>query len=243
MGEIMAQIAGRERNALRGRPLSSSAAQLWAVVLGFLAAVPAADASDPAAAPENVLTKFTNKRAFKLPVTNLNADDRAKISELRLYCRTPTSDWVVADKIAADGEFFVYRAKEDGELWFAVASVDKKGGQFPEFNKESRPNLRVIIDTVPPVLAVSVFKDPQGQTMLRCSMTAAHPDLESMRLICRDKEGTEFAVEGENNDPGLFRISPQREPVRIYGYDRCKNHTSLDLDFKDLLAGKLFQSE
>jgi hypothetical protein len=185
---------------------------------------------------KNVVTKFTNKKNFKLPVANLTPAERSKLKALCLYCRTPNTNWVRCATIDPMNEYFVYKAEQDGEYWFIVASEDRSGRVYPSLEEMHHPNLRVIIDTRSPTITIDeVQKLPQG-VMLQCSMQAQFPDPESLRVVCKNSSGTETTANPMTGRPGMFLITPQDGiPLRVVGYDLCKNAASQSL-FLDKLA-------
>ena len=115
--------------------------------------------SAPPKAPSGPVEKYHPNRAFRIPF-EIKPADRVRYQEVLLYVSANRGhDWEANETTQSDKPYFSYRAPRDGEYWFAVRSRDNKGRLFPPDDATIEPSLRVIIDTLPPV--VSLHPEPR----------------------------------------------------------------------------------
>lgn len=92
---------------------------------------------------------FMEHRQFKIPFKN----DQRGIVQVRLYVSTDQGrNWKFTSAAVPEDQQFRFSTPTDGYFWFAVQSVDTQGKLFPPSVDNLRANLRVIVDTVPPVV-------------------------------------------------------------------------------------------
>ena len=73
---------------------------------------------------------------------------------------------------------FLFRAGGDGEYWFLIRTVDRRGQMRPR--ELDRPGLRVVVDTVPPSLQLNARRGDAGEIVLRWQ--ASDPNLQASSL-------------------------------------------------------------
>jgi len=78
---------------------------------------------------------------------------------------------------------FLFRAGCDGEFWFQVRTLDRSGKLRPE--GFGSPELRVVVDTVPPKLQLAAERGPDGQITARWEIQEPNPKPESMTIQYR----------------------------------------------------------
>jgi hypothetical protein len=105
---------------------------------------------------------FFQLREFNIPFkndpTNLN------VTQVRLYVSTDQGrHWQMTATAAPDGKQFRFSSPQDGYFWFAVQTVYKDGKQFPPSLDELRPDLKVIVDTLAPVVQVQALPTRAGE--------------------------------------------------------------------------------
>jgi hypothetical protein len=202
----------------------------------------AASQASPAI-PSKANVYYTNKRHFNLPVVKLPPEQRSKLQSLRLYVRTPHSDWDMCESVLPTVDHFVFRAKQDDQYWFVVATVDLQGRLSPRFESEVvSPMMKVVVDTRPPMIECQPIKTREGVCLLQCAMNDDNPNPASIRVLCRDSGGIEKEMSpiespAGMNDPVVFRITPQDGvPVRVSGKDLCGNSVVLDLNLREVFS-------
>ncbi len=88
--------------------------------------------------------------------------------------------WQVASKAApADGRF-IFKAPHDGEYWFCIRTVDRQGVMRPD--APQKPELRVLVDTLPPRLDFSATRGPAGEITARWQVVDPNLKLESLMI-------------------------------------------------------------
>jgi hypothetical protein len=83
---------------------------------------------------------------------------------------------------------FRFRARQDGEFWFATQTIDRSGR--PDSAEPRSPQLRLVIDTQRPQLLVQANVDTSGNVNLSWSATDANLAPASLKLEYQDAAGT-----------------------------------------------------
>jgi len=86
--------------------------------------------------------------------------------------------WHFYDERKAEDARFRFRAKQDGEFWFATQVMDRAGK--PVSGEPQSPQLRLIVDTQRPQLLIQTNVDSSGQVNL--SWSAADATLRAASL-------------------------------------------------------------
>ena len=116
-----------------------------------------ASAQDPAAGDI-----YFQHRQFKIPLSKDPRD--ANIKELRLYVSDDQGRvWKQIATAAPDEQNFPVNLQQDGRHWFSLMTVDKQGKTNPPSVNELRPSLRLIVDTVAPVVTVQALASRGGE--------------------------------------------------------------------------------
>ena len=127
-------------------------------------------------------------RNFRIPF-NVDPADRPRLKEVQLWVSEDSGyNWKTVSRTTPDRPVFTYRAAHDGEFWFAVRTVDTKGRIFPSKEETVEPNMKVIIDTVPPVLVLESNGRRGSLASVRWDVKDENLDLKSLIL--------EYQVEG-----------------------------------------------
>jgi len=118
--------------------------------------------------------------AFSIPF-KLNAvtSPDQQPAQIRLYVSTSQGGrWDVAQSVSPQERSFMFRAGGDGEYWFLIRTVDRLGRVTPEIS--GPPELRVIVDTVPPRLELSAARGDSGE--IKATWQAVDPLLNADSL-------------------------------------------------------------
>lgn len=124
----------------------------------------------------------TQLRGFGVPF-NINADS-SEFIEVHLYVtKDKGQSWQFYDRQQTDGEEFAFRAEDDGEYWFALKTLNRDRKLLPE--GETRPELKVIVDTVKPTLKFDIESDAAGRVV--CSWDARDQNIfpASLKILYR----------------------------------------------------------
>ncbi len=219
---------------------------VWSGLMAGLladAAAQQAQAQQPAAAVNiikegNTIKTFTNKTTFFLPV-KIHDHIRANLREVDLYVKVNHGDWVRQETGLPTQEQFTYRAIQDGEYWFSLVTVDRAGKVTPADLNQAAPNLKVIVDTRPPLIELQPFLSPEGEFFLRCLLQDAHPDYQNLRISYRGADQHEHLLAPVPNQPGLFRIANPEAwatTLKASAVDRCGNANARDFTLREVAA-------
>ncbi len=97
-------------------------------------------------------------------------------------------NWHFYDERKAQDGRFRFRAKQDGEFWFATQTVDRAGR--PDSAEPKKPQLRLIIDTQRPKLIVQAHVTNLGSVNLSWSAADATLIPTSLKLEYQDAAGS-----------------------------------------------------
>ncbi|MCI0703305.1 MAG: hypothetical protein L0241_19680 [Planctomycetia bacterium] len=90
-----------------------------------------------------------NSRTIRLPIEYKK--DRKTIRQVLLYvARNGENTWYQEGFVTPDKDAFVYLAKDDGVYWFKMVIEDLKGNKDPSDLTAGAPDLKMVIDTLPP---------------------------------------------------------------------------------------------
>jgi hypothetical protein len=149
----------------------------------LLAAIAAADeAGGRAALPDVVRTKH---RTFQIPFRPPRPQDAdAESAPTRIMLdvsRDLGVTWQVAGETAPATGSLAYTADTDGEYWFRLRAIDRKG----RTRGGAGPDMRVLVDAAGPRLAARVWKGSDGEIICRYAAADDSLRLESMTLEYR----------------------------------------------------------
>ncbi|MFM1995780.1 MAG: hypothetical protein RLZZ111_167 [Planctomycetota bacterium] len=156
--------------------------RLAAVVLACAGSLAAAQAPQPPGLPELVRTKHrTFAIPFRIPKSE-DPDTDAAAQRVVLNVSTDLGvNWQSAGEAAATATSFTYRAENDGEYWFRLRAIDKKGRS----RGGEGPDLRVLVDAAGPRLAGRVWKGADGEIICRYAAADDSLALESLKVEYR----------------------------------------------------------
>jgi len=170
-------------------------AVVW-TALGSLAplALGAEVPAEQARLPELVRTKH---RTFSIPF-RLPAAQDADATPLRVSLSVSKDlggSWEAAGEVAPSAGTFTYQSGADGEYWFRLRSIDRKG----RTRGGEGPDMRVLVDAAGPRLAARVWKGADGEILCRYAAIVDSIRMESLKLEYRtaDAQGWKtVAAEG-----------------------------------------------
>ncbi len=182
---------------------------------------------------------FTKNQAFDLPV-DVGVDFRVTLREIRLYVKTPTSGWKLAESLPAHTTRFSLKVTQDGEYWYRLATVDRMGRMTPNEAAMANepPDQRVVVDTTLPVILVQPTTTGANEFSLRCTIHDANPDLAALKAVCKTEFG-DIPLEEAPNQPGVFVVKgaePRRFPVVISAKDLAGNVAVKDVNIRAMIG-------
>jgi hypothetical protein len=123
-----------------------------------------------------------NKRTIQLPI-QLDDKYRPMLQEIQLWIKeTPSAPWTLREKAPPTQTAFTFQAPRDGEFWFTMVTVDRKGKSVPADVSKEEPAMAVVVDTQPPQLDLLMLGSvPEGQ-LVQCDVRDAHPDVAKTRM-------------------------------------------------------------
>jgi hypothetical protein len=111
-------------------------------------------------------------------------DPREQAAEVQLHVSADYgANWRVYQRVKPDLGKFVFRAEAEGEYWFAVRTKDAAGRVRPEGKPHAE--LRVLVDTVAPVLHLEAWQGPAGEITARWEVADRNLDPKSLKLEYR----------------------------------------------------------
>lgn len=145
--------------------------------------------------PELVRTKH---RVFSIPFRIPKSEDPdADAAPQKVVLNVSTDlgvSWRAAGEAAASATSFTFRAETDGEYWFRLRAIDRKGRS----RGGEGPDIRVLVDAAGPRLSGRVWKGADGEIVCRYAAADDSLDLQSLKV--------EYRGPGDN---GWKIIAPQ----------------------------------
>jgi hypothetical protein len=175
------QRPGRPSSRLRGILLAALALWLPCVAAAPRAALGATEAlGGRSGLPEVVRTKH---RTFAIPF-RLPAAKDADAEPQRVLLNVSKDlggTWEQAGEVAPSAGSFTYQAGADGEYWFRLRAVDRKG----RARGGEGPDMRVLVDAAGPRLAARVWKGADGEILCRYAAADDSIRMESLKVEYR----------------------------------------------------------
>lgn len=110
---------------------------------------------------------YLGQREFYIPY-QMNAQGKLlnPIATVQLLAsRTGPHDWETLQEAEPHVQGFRYHAPEDGEYWFALRHLDRRGQPWP--SAEVQPQMRIVVDTSKPELTLEGTLDGNGEVVIR----------------------------------------------------------------------------
>jgi len=152
------------------------------VLVACVAPLAGAEAPSSPGLPELVKTKH---RSFAIPFRIPKSDDPdADAAPQKVLLNVSTdlgASWQAAGEAAPSATSFTYRAETDGEYWFRLRAVDRKGRS----RGGEGPDIRVLVDAAGPRLAGRVWKGADGEIICRYAAADDSLRLESLKVEYR----------------------------------------------------------
>jgi hypothetical protein len=144
---------------------------------------PAEVAEAPARRPGQPI--HARDRQFKIPFNSKPAE-RARLQEIQLHVSTDRgNEWRQVAKVGPQAEFFPYTAREEGEYWFAVRTLDREGRLHPRLMTGVAPGLRVVVDLTEPLIRLRSLAPSPDEVGIDWEITDEHLDLDTLRVEFR----------------------------------------------------------
>lgn len=173
------------------------------LTVAAVAAVASAAGPASGSLPDVVRTKH---RTFQIPFRPprpQEADADAAAARIVLdVSRDLGVTWQSAGETPPDRGSFTYTADTDGEYWFRLRAIDRKG----RVRGGAGPDMRVLVDAAGPRLAARVWKGTDGEIICRYAAADDSLRLDTMKLEYRGPADT--AWKAVAIQPVLSRESP-----------------------------------
>jgi hypothetical protein len=148
----------------------------------------------------------TNQRTFAIPFRlpeSRGPDAEAAPQRVLLnVSKDLGGTWSAAGETAPGTGSFTYTADVDGEYWFRLRAVDRKGRS----RGGEGPDIRVLVDAAGPRLAARVWKGADGEII--CRYAAADDSLRLDTMVVEYRGGNEKAWKSVAADAVLAREHP-----------------------------------
>lgn len=168
-----------------------------------MASVRADSLADAAGLTKLIRTKHRSFAIpFKLPPTKDPDTDAAPQRVILNVSKDLGASWSVAGETAPTAGTFAYTADTDGEYWFRLRAIDKKGRS----RGSEGPDIRVLVDAAGPRLAARVWKGADGEII--CRYAAADDSLNLESLVLEYQGGQEKGWKSVAADAVLAREAP-----------------------------------
>jgi hypothetical protein len=157
----------------------------------------------------------TNQRNNRIPFDPVAPEHRQEIREVLLFAsRDQGKMWQQVAVAKPDQDGFAFYAPEDGLYWFRAAIINRQGKQEPENIYEGPPNQKMLIDSVKPIVRILSAQRLGDEIAVAWEIREENPDLNSLRLEFRAKDGQWNVVPINPSLKGEARFAP-RTPATV----------------------------
>lgn len=180
----------------------------------------------------------SKQRAFRIPF-NIDPADRPRYKQVQLWASSDGGGrWDKVDTTTPDRPSFTFKAPRDGEFWFAVRTVDTKGRLFPADDADVEPNIKVLVDTVPPQVRLEALPRRGSIASVRWEVIDDRLDLGSLLLEYQTIGASEWSTVPIRKPGRIGRETwdaGTAEPikVRMTAADKVGNSRSVALQLSD----------
>jgi hypothetical protein len=152
--------------------------------------LPAVSSATSASGSQEPAPFVTKQNDLEIPFnvrTGTSADSQP--SSVRVFISWDRGkSWHFYDERKPDDARFRFRAKQDGEFWFATQTLDRSGR--PDSAEPRKPQLRLIVDTQRPKLLVQAHVTASGGVNLSWSAADATLLASTLKLEYQDAAGS-----------------------------------------------------
>ena len=187
---------------------------------------------------DNAPRIYHKARNFRIPF-NLKPETKDRMKELHLLVSEDSGyHWYVKSKTFPNHPTFSFRSVHDGEYWFAVQTRTVDGKVSPSLDSTIEPNLKVVVDTIPPSLLLEPGE--RRGSLATVSWEARDENLDPRSLV------VEYQVAGSTDwrrvPLGTIKLSGSRRwdagtadalKVRASVSDRAGNVTEAFVDLPE----------
>ena len=181
--------------------------------------------------PNDVL--FSNQRHQEIP-SSFPQDRKAEIREMLLYAsQDQGQNWAQVARSTPDQSKFLFNAPVDGTYWLRAAVVDKSGRQYPENLRDGPPNLKMVIDTLKPLVKLSPATRSNNEIAVSWEIREDNPDWTTFRVEYQAPNGPVVPVNATPGLTGQARFTPNTNgpiTVRLAMRDKASNETIVSQD-------------
>ncbi len=198
--------------------------------MNFAAALVAVSLGQPPAPNVAVADYYPiNSRTIKLPIKY--DKDRKAIRQVKLHvARNGENTWYQEAAVPPDRDSFTYVAKEDGVYWFLMVEEDLQGRNIPADLTRQPPDLKVLVDTLPPRVQFTNVKRSGEEIVIEWFVDDKHPEENNTRVHFRPSASDSYWQEvtlPAGSKSGVRFPAGTTNPVivRVTAYDAAGNKT------------------
>lgn len=150
----------------------------------------------------------TRQNVFAIPF-RVDASGGKQALEVQLHVSDDEgASWHLVSKVAPSAGRFKFTAPHDGQYWFMVRTLDQQGVLRPA--GPPLPELKVIVDTVPPVLELKAQRGNAGEIRAQWRIRDMFVRPESLRISYRAAGSTDawqiVATDPPKAEPGSSNL-------------------------------------
>jgi hypothetical protein len=169
---------------------------------------------------------FFQQRKFKIP---FKLDQRGVVQAKLYYSTDRGQHWQHVANAAPEEQYFSFATPTDGLFWFSVQTVDVQGKHYPPSADDLRPYMRLVVDTLPPVVHVRPLPPRAGEVGVAWTVRDDNLDLglpDSIRVEYRPIGSINWvplAVPAGASQLYWNPQTPAQLEVRVLARDRAGN--------------------
>jgi hypothetical protein len=136
---------------------------------------------------------YSRQKAFRIPFQIPDPTEQKQLQEVQLYVARNGGKWEkytsAPPDVPPEKRSFTFRTDQDGEFWFAVRTMDRKGNLNPAEDADMQVGLRVIVDSEVPKIELRPMTGTGREIGFEWEVQDRNVDLETLKM--------EYRVEGQ----------------------------------------------
>ncbi len=148
---------------------------------------------------------YSRQKAFRIPFQIPDPAEQKQLQEVQLYVARNGGKWEkytsAPPDVPPEKRNFTFRTDQDGEYWFSVRTLDKKGVMNPAEDANMAVGLRVVVDSEVPRIDLKALSRSGREVGVEWEVQDRNITLDSLKM--------EYRVEGEESWQAVPGIVPK----------------------------------
>ncbi|QEH32350.1 hypothetical protein OJF2_08200 [Aquisphaera giovannonii] len=125
---------------------------------------------------------YQQKRSFRIPF-KIDKQSQSQLKQVELWVSEDSGyNWEGKSQTTPDLGHFVFRARHDGEYWFATRTKSLNDEYSPPLNQQVEPSMKVVVDSMKPTVVLESDGRRGSRAGVRWEVKDEHLDPSSLTI-------------------------------------------------------------